>query len=548
MKKLYLALMIFVLISTSLLFVACQEPEEPEFTCICSYETFRLEPTCGKDGYIIDRCTRCGNFVLKETLKATVAQCEFEEKTIQPTCTKAGQIYKECKHCHEIEVVQELPATGTEHSYKLYSLCANDGTCGNFVCEDCGETKHDEITYSDVGMPILYVTGDISTMTKDKKVTVGVNYESDEISFASDATMKWQGASSITYAKKNFNIQLLESGTTKKQKVEMKEGWGKESKYTLRANYIDYSQSRNVVSGQLYSQIVHSRDIEDEVALVENGGVVDGFPILIYINGSFQGIYTWNIAKDNLFKMDDDDPDDGAVTKQAMLMSVLWEGATDLDEPLNSDYTSSNFELEFCSTEDTIGDSWVVESFNDMITFINENDGADFKNGISNYVNVERTIDSMIYTWLIAAEDNTAKNILWVTYDGVHWYSSMYDMDGTWGLRFNGRDYVSEGFFLPTNPSNAPFLRNVLWQKIYANFRDEVVARYFELRKSVLSITNIENVFSAFLAKIPDVARKAEQTKWTTVPSQDTNNYEQIIGFAKAHFELFDEYFAQFVA
>ncbi len=540
MKKFILALIIFVLMSTCLIFVACQG-------CDHSYQTFEIDATCGNDGYIIERCTRCGDFVLKDTINPFASQCEFVQTTIQPTCTEDGQIIKECKHCHKTEVVETIPALNTEHSYKLYSLCTNEDICGKFVCEDCGTVKHDEVTYTDAGMPILYVDGDLSEMTKDNKVTVGVKYESDGLSFASDSTMKWQGESSLSYPKKNYNIQLLESGTTKKHKVEMKEGWGKESKYTLKANYVDYSQSRNIVSGQLYSQIVHSRDIEDEVFQLQNGGAVDGFPILIYINGSYHGIYTLNIAKDNLFRMEDDDPDNEGTIKQALLTANDMCEETFLEKNINSDFTSSHYELEFCSTEDTIGDEWVVESFNNMITFINANDGEDFKNEIGDYVNVGHTIDSMIYTWLIGAEDNLANNILWATYDGVHWFSSMYDMDDSWGMVWDGESYYEPGIFLPSDSSGQPLTRNVLWKKIYENFRDEIVERYFELRKSVMNITNIENVFSAFLAKIPDVVRKAEQNKWINVPSQDTNNYDQIIAFAKAHFELYDEYFAQFV-
>lgn len=539
MKKFLLIFTIFLLIVVCSLFAACQ--------CVCSYETFELEASCGKDGYVIDHCTKCGKFLIKEKIPMPAEQCEFEQTTIQPTCMKDGQIIKECKHCHKTEVVETIPSLNTEHSYKLYSLCVDEDICGKFVCEDCGTVKHDEVTYTDVGMPILYVDGDLSGMTKDNKVTVALKYESDGLSFASDSTMKWQGDSSLSYPKKNYNIQLLESGTTKKQKVEMKEGWGKESKYTLKANYIDYSQSRNIVSGQLYSQVVHSRDIEDEVFQLQNGGAVDGFPVLIYINGSYHGLYTLNIAKDNLFSMEDDDPDNQGVIKQALLIANDMSDAALLKKTLNSDFTSSHYELEFCSTEDTIGDSWVVESFNNMITFINSNDGENFKNGIGNYVNVSHTIDSMIYTWLIGAEDNFANNILWATYDGVHWFSSMYDMDGTWGMVWNGESYYEPGIFLPLDSCGQLLTRNVLWEKIYENFRDEIVARYFELRKSVLSINNIENIFSSFFAKIPDVVRKAEKEYWTTVPSQDTNNIDQIITFAKAHFELYDEYFAQFV-
>ena len=118
---------------------------------------------------------------------------------------------------------------------------------------------------------------------------------------------------------------------------------------------MDYSQARNVVSAKLFGQIVHSRNIKDEINDLYNGGAIDGYPVVIYHNGSFLGLYTMNIPKDKwLFGMDDYDPGkDESITKHAILMGNTWTNSVVLKESMNSDYVSSGWELEFCSTEET---------------------------------------------------------------------------------------------------------------------------------------------------------------------------------------------------
>lgn len=488
-------------------------------------------------------------FLLSCANKDTVSHEHLYQKIISPaTCESKGSVSFVCE-CGDVclDNQTELPALG--HDYVLTKLILDESPIKNpaeFTCSGCNHKKIDELHSKDVGMPILSFDGDISEMTKEVRANIAVKYETETETIISNATLKWQGASSLSYPKKNYTLQLLKPDSNEKNKVVLNESWGKQSKYCLKANYIDYSQLRNVVSGQIYNEIVHSLDMNDNIATVENGGVVDGFPVLIYINGTYQGLYTLNIPKDKwMFGMKDDKETDDTVTKQALIMGDAWVGGgVMLREEVAEDYVSSGFELEYCSTEDTIGTAWVRESFNSMIRFINDNDGASFKEGITDYVNVERVIDSMIYTLFIMAEDNTAKNVIWVTYDGSHWFSSMYDMDGTWGLAWNG---MFESNYEPETVKEYYLSVNCLWEKIYKNYKNDIASRYFELRDSVLSISNIENAFSSFDAKIPTIVRIGEKTKWCDVPNQETNNLTQILDFAKRRALTLDAFFEAFV-
>lgn len=529
MKKLVVCV---VLLAISIFAFGCGK-------CQHEYVEETVLATCEVDGYNRMVCNKCGDIQNQEVLnKKGHIYSEFIKI---PTCVEDGTEISVCQNCDDVKINKTLEAIG--HDYVLTELITEKtdiDNCGKYVCAVCQEEKTDVVTAESVGMPILSFNGDISEMTKEKKVTVSVSYDDGGDTVECDATLKWQGASSIAYPKKNYTMQLLKKGTTDKNKVVLNEDWGKQSKYCLKANYVDFSHARNVVSGRIYNEIVKSRDLEDEVSKLNNGGVVDGFPILIYINGEYQGLYTLNIPKDKwMAGMDDDEEGDDVVTKQALLMGETWNDYVGLQKTVDGNFSSCGFELEYCSTEDTIGDEWVYDSFNDMIEFINNNDGEDFKNGISNYVNVDRTIDSMLYTWIIMAADNVSKNILWFTYDGVHWNSSMYDMDGVWGMTWSGLEYYNAS---TVSKENYIDWSNVLWNKIYKNFKSDVIERYFELRTSVLSKERVKEHFVLFNESISPLAFIAEKQKWTGIPSKETSNVNQIIEFMEERFTALDSY------
>ena len=412
--------------------------------------------------------------------------------------------------------------------------------CGIFTSIETEVNIYKTITSNDVGMPVIDLGGSLPTSKDGVVHTVDFTYESEGLDFSCTAEIKVQGASSAGKPKKNFNIKLFKEDGSK-NKIELYDGWGEENKYCMKANYIDYSQSRNVVSGKIFGEIVKSRN--DELVNTPNGGAIDGYPILVYNNGVYQGLYTMNIPKDKwMFDMHDSDE-----KNQAIFMTETWNSAVSFRS-----ISTSGFVLEYASNEDSLIDNstqWAYDSMLDLIEFVYNNDGEDFKNGIHQYADVDKCIDSMIYTFFICADDNTSKNILWVTLDGKVWFSSMYDMDGTWGMRWNGNIEFDEnthpisalvdgkGLAPERNHSNL----NLLWEKIYINYYDRVCERYWELRQEILTVENITENFEAFFDAIPDSVRDAEKQKWTGVPTQSIDHLAQILDFAEKRIEVMDK-------
>lgn len=500
--------------------------------------------------------------VCEETEGAALGHTWKLTEQIPPSCSNGKDIYS-C-HCGE-EKFTSKPAT------IYYHVCDENGLCtvcsvqfdvslmtlssivtsqgaymakeGVFESPETRSVIFKPITYADIGMPIVELNGDISSISKTNTATINFSYSAENKDFDCLVEIKIQGASSAGYPKKNYSIKLLKEDGSK-NKVKLVDEWGKEHKYCMKANWVDYSQARNVVSGIIYGDVIDYRNVEDELTGLVNGGAIDGYPIVVYHNGEFLGLYTMNIPKDKwMFDMKDSDE-----KNQAIVMGEHWGNSVAMKEPIsynsnNPIWTgSSNWELEYASNEDSLIDNstlWVAESLNRLINFVINNDGEDFINGISQYADIDKCIDSMIYTFFICADDNVSKNILWVTFDGVHWFSSVYDMDGTWGLKWDGSVAFDENHLLINNLNISNY--NLLWIRLYENFYDRIVERYLELRQGPLSYENIEMRFKEFFNKIPDIVRNAEKQKWTGVKSQDTNNLEQILGFAIARIAKMDE-------
>ncbi|MCQ2429785.1 MAG: CotH kinase family protein [Clostridia bacterium] len=428
----------------------------------------------------------------------------------------------------EAEVRTE-PTDG--HNWELVSIPVKPGQkvpcAGSFRCTDCGQTEIRTITTADLGVPVIRIKGSLSGITKDNAGVVDFDYDGGSVAFSCQAKLTVQGATSSGFPKKNYTVRLMtEDG--EKYKVSLSEKWGRHSKYCLKANYVDFSQARNIVSGRLYGLIAASGTVSDDLSRAPNYGAVDGFPVAVFVNGSFHGLYTVNIPKGSwMFGMNG-----GADTRQALLMAADWTDHVALLKTTSS--FKHGWELEYCSTEDT---DWIMPSFNEMINFVNNADGTRFRKLISRYVDVDRAIDALIFTTVFHGRDNVSKNILWATYDGKVWFPSVYDMDDSWGMVWNGQDYYAADDF----PFSEVAGRNALWAKLWTNFRDEIKTRYRELRRGPLSINNVKEEFKAFTDSIPPCLYEADAARWPDIPSIKTSTYDQIVKYASARFKYLDK-------
>ena len=451
---------------------------------------------------------------------------------LAPTCVDDGSQNYHCYGCG-LDETRTLHATG-EHIdggwETVYMPTATVRGLEKLRCAVCSNVINErEIACDADSMPVLYFTGDYTAATNAKnEVEMGASFvHPNGQTFDGYAKIKVQGSSSVAYPKKNYTVKLYKDAEfDSKYKVDL--GWGKENKYVIKANWVDFSNARNVVSCRLWGDIVKSRatsDIQQRLAgLKTNGGAIDGFAVAVYMNGTFHGLYTLNVPKDEwMFDMGDSET-------EAILGADDWNH-TDFNTFIGSFYEDSTgdivskdggWELVYCGSDDY---SWVAPSFDALIRFCQENDGEAFRNGISEYLDLDAAIDYIIYMYAVCMRDNASKNMLWITYDGKIWTPSVYDQDGTFGQSWDGVNAASASYCLPTvkdgkvNP-NIPFGPNahpvnfILWDRILNCFTEEVLLRYQQLRQSTLSVSNMIAELQAFENSVPESIYEADRLKW----------------------------------
>ena len=374
---------------------------------------------------------------------------------------------------------------------------------------NCAKCKATEI-------PKVYLEGDISNM-KDKKDerNILLKYKSDNLNFEKHTKIKVQGSSSLVYEKKNYTINFYEDDSfEEKSKIDMQKGWGKQSKYNLKANWIDKTHSRNIVSARLAGKIQEKYGVLNDLP---NHGSIDGFPVEVYINNEFLGIYTWNIPKDEwMFNIDKNNPD-----------HIVLEGGW------YTDYTNFKKYLDgFDGTgwEAEAGESnkETVTNFNRLVNFINNSSDEEFVRDFDNYLNKEATLNYLIMLYLIEGIDNTGKNMMLLTYDnGQTWYPCLYDLDSTWGTWTDGT--LNESYKILPEDDIADHSTNNLITRMLKTMPNEIASRWFELRKDIFSKESILKEFESFRNSIPEESFQKEQERWKDIPGYGMDQIEDFL-------------------
>ena len=388
-------------------------------------------------------------------------------------------------------------------------------------------------------IPKVFFGGPLQ-QTKEEAV-VPFRYISGTADFSGYAQIKAQGNSSMNYPKKNQTVKLYQDAAcSEKLKLDFKR-WGAQNKHVYKANWIDLSHARNVVSARLWADVVKSRanypELPELLRTSPNQGAVDGFPVKVYAGGVYQGRYTLNIPKDKWTFNMDDELDNHCVLYGENYVSGCFRATANIN---GSDWTDE--------IHDTVPAS-VKARWNQVIEFVMNSTDEEFRTNLSQYFYVDSLIDYYLFGLASCGLDAFGKNQIYATYDGQKWIASMYDMDSTWGLYWDGSKFVSASYGRNEFEDMVQGRQgNLLYMRLEQLFAAQLKARWAELKSGALSVENIINRFERFTDIVSaelvkeDYASATGGGAFTGIPSQATNNIQQIRAFALARLAWTEAY------
>lgn len=399
-------------------------------------------------------------------------------------------------------------------------------------------------------------------------------------SFKKEIIFNAQGDSSLAFRKKNGSIDICNNnGWDDSDTFSIKFGdWVSQDSFHLKAYSTDTFRCSGAVCYDLYNQIMLSRGIFNDRPYkkyyvnknstinatgkikqdVETNArcVPDGFPCIIYLNGVFYGVYSWQLKKhrDN-YQMKKDNAKnihlDGTLNGETIFGGAVDWTAFEVRNPkslkdINGNKYDGDHPQELSNddpfTSEVKGYILALSNYmSDIRSKENEYLSETITlNELKNYINLKFDVNSMIDYLLFCNftgnYDGLNKNWQFITYDGVLWFVVDYDNDGTFGNYFNGNLLI-----FPEDTFNKKF-SELLHQSdntkpsywIYKYFKNEFVERYTILKeKNILTVNNIISKFKNWIDAVGLDFYDKEYKKWTDQPCYrdskiNKNNWEQV--------------------
>lgn len=378
-----------------------------------------------------------------------------------------------------------------------------------------------------IGLPQLFIDAENTTIAS-KWATAPFKFQDENRVINGYIQYAIQGNSSQAYEKKNLKIKLFQDENCKnKLKLKPKADWTANNKFNLKANWIDATQSRNLVNAQMVKKAyentpIANADVAKALTNTQSMGQMEGFPIELSFNDGYYGLMTFNTKKDDkTFGMDGDNPDHECVTNQNS------ENGFKQNQGFNSvtDY--------WTEIHDNPSETLKTNMTN-MINFINTSSDTDFKAKIGDYIDVYSAINTYLYGLLSEEWDFQNKSQLLLTWNGGKYFFMIpYDLDSTWGLYWDGShidtDSESAYFDFKENSRYASMNGiNNLMARIIKLFKPEIKAQWLKLRSSVWRNDQITGAFKKYINSIPEEAYEREQERWANIPSKDITDFAQI--------------------
>ena len=378
------------------------------------------------------------------------------------------------------------------------------------------------------GIPKLYIVGNINNMNeKTDKRQVYVKYRSADLNFDSYATLSIQGAYSVNFDKKNYNI-IFYANDRFNEKKEVNFKWGNYKKYTLKANWTDQLHGRNIVTANLAAQVYNKYNL---FTTSVNNGFTDGFPVEIYENDKFLGLYTINLHKDFLLNLDEKNKNNLQLLSRGLNMTTFGKRDSKM---------WSNFEVEIGEENKEN-----LAKLDRLISFINDSTPDEFVENFDKYFNMDSVLNYYCLMQFAQLTDNVVRNVMLVTYDGEIWYTIPYDLELSWGNHYiSSTTEKQKGEIILQDFDNSRLSelinQSALWRRIQKFYPEEIKQRYAELREEIFTKENIINQMNEFYNSIPSETLNKEHQKWNNQPDYDISYLED---YLDTRIKLLDELF-----
>lgn len=358
--------------------------------------------------------------------------------------------------------------------------------------------------YNNTTLPRMDLFGDITNMTPYQTVDMRIQYTSpnEEKYGASFNTgiqnnpVKIQGTSSLQYVRHNYTIYLKdEFGSPMMYNPYGSANAMPDSVFCLKADYIESSHGNNTGMANFINDNVYDTKLPPQLENPAIRSTIAGFPIVLYMNGEYLGVYNFNHDRYSTESYGYDYKKyPNMLVYEINSNSNTSAGAFYRygDNPESSaninerDYYARDFKLIYGNRT---SDSDTYSEIKSLVEWVSVAEQDLFRETISEHFNKEYLFRYLLTVLMIGGVDSLGKNMKITTFDGKVWYPTFYDLDTCLGIDNSGYltiepdVEIEEGSF---NTSNSN-----LWTKVMNFFASELKEEWALMRQGRFTLDNL---------------------------------------------------------
>lgn len=381
------------------------------------------------------------------------------------------------------------------------------------------------------------------------------------------AAYRYRGASAQNYDKKSYAIKLRDKNGESVDREFF--GLREDNNWILDAMAVDQACMRNRVSTDLWNDFaVHPYHRREGWEKKARQGTRGRF-VEVFLNGTYHGVYCMTEKMDRkqlkLKKYVEQTDSTAAEIHGTLYKSAQWGYEVFMGHEPGSQYFpgyspksyNNNTRSETWAEYEIKYPDWEEEKIDwgplwNAINFTATSDDYDFYRQFDNYFDAVNIDDYYLFIELILASDNHGKNMFFYNYDKMGSKHTKkigvapWDLDGTWGRRWDGSQYYTgarQDFtnFLWSYEHGTHTLFHRLAQMQYINWAERLAARYAELRPTFFENENLKERFTTYRDLfVESGADLREQKMWSDLHDNISGDVDYICDWIDERIEYLD--------
>ena len=397
------------------------------------------------------------------------------------------------------------------------------------------------LSFGKINFGKLYFVGklptDDSDARKPESLTFKMYDDNEKFLFAGNCELAIQGHGSATVPKKGYTFDLYNSNN---DALSVKFGdMVAVDSFHLKAYYSDRTYSRDVGGCKLWRDMINTLPYplskvnnkptelsttvkKDNQYIADANYFPNGFPIAVYINGTFQGLFTFRHKKTR----------QNYALDNSNLGHIFLDSAT-YTARLNEAFDHTDWEIKSPKMSGYVDmgpvpNATVLANINRLFDFTRNL--AAQKANYADFIVLKHWIHFLIFSELSGNWDIDGNNVNLMTWNGAQWTILPYDLDQSFGLRATTISTNQTGWVV-----NVAF-----WSTFKNAFITEIKEEYTRLRTSFLQTNNLTKYFINQTKAIPRDIYKADFDKWGLFYTNGEPQLEHIFSYIESRLTFLD--------